>query len=83
MDSVEIALLIISSIEEAIADGYDRFYMNVDYLENGKGSLRVLVMKGPEYLIVYDEVSDLDICFQVLELLESSKYPIKNFTVVM
>lgn len=77
MDSVEITLKVIKGIEEAIVNGYNRFYMNVDDMENGEGFLRILAMFGPKYLIVYEGTFDLDICFQVLKLLERSKYEIK------
>lgn len=49
-------------------------------MENGEGFLRILAMFGPKYLIVYEGTFDLDICFQVLKLLERSKYEIKDFT---
>lgn len=80
MDSVEITLKVIKGIEEAIVNGYNRFYMNVDDIENGEGFLRILAMFGPKYLIVYEGTFDLDTCFQVLELLAKSKYEIKDFT---
>lgn len=81
MDSVGITLKVIECIEEAIMDGYDRFYMNVDDMETGDGFLRILAMIGSKYLIVYEGTFDLDTCFQVLELLERSKYEIKDFTI--
>ena len=81
MDSVGITLKVIECIEEAIMDGYDRFYMNVDDMETGDGFLRILAMVGSKYLIVYEGTFDLDTCFQVLELLASSKYGIKDFTI--
>ncbi len=81
MDSVGITLKVIEGIEEAIMDGYDRFYMNVDDMETGDGFLRILAMIGSKYLIVYEGTFDLDTCFQVLELLASSKYEIKDFTI--
>lgn len=80
MGSVEITLKVIKGIEEAIENEYDRFYMNVDDMENGEGFLRILAMSGPKYLIVYEGTFDLDTCFQVLELLERSKFEIKDFT---
>ena len=80
MDSVGITLKVIECIEEAIMDGYDRFYMNVDDMENGEGFLRILAMFGLKYLIVYEGTFDLDICFQVLKLLERSKFEITDFT---
>ncbi len=80
MDSVEITLEVIEGIEEAIMNKYNRFYMNVDDMETGEGFLRILAMIGPKYLIVYEGTFDLDTCFQVLELLERSKYEIKDFT---
>lgn len=46
MDSVGITLKVIECIEEAIMDGYDRFYMNVDDMETGDGFLRILAMIG-------------------------------------
>lgn len=49
-------------------------------MENGEGFLCILAMFGPKYLIVYEGTFDLDICFQVLKLLERSKYEIKDFT---
>jgi len=80
MDSVEITLKVIEGIEEAIMNGYDRFYMNVDDMETGEGFLRILAMIGPKYQIVYEGTFDLDVCYQVLELLARSKYEIKDFT---
>ena len=80
MDSVGITLKVIECIEEAIMDGYDRFYMNVDDMETGDGFLRILAMIGSKYLIVYEGTFDLDVCHQVLELLARSKYEIKDFT---
>ena len=61
MDSVEIALKVIEGIEEAIMNGYDRFYMNVDDMETGEGFLRILAMIGPKYQIVYEGTFDLDV----------------------
>ena len=81
MDSVGITLKVIECIEEAIMDGYDRFYMNVDDMETGDGFLRILAMIGSKYLIVYEGTFDLDTCFQVLDLLASSKYGIKDSTI--
>lgn len=49
-------------------------------METGDGFLRILAMIGSKYLIVYDGTFDLDICYQVLELLERSTYEIKDFT---
>ena len=80
MDSVGITLKVIECIEEAIMGGYDRFYMNVDDMETGDGFLRILAMTGPKYRIVYEGTFDLDVCYQVLELLARSKYEIKDFT---
>ena len=80
MDSVGITLKVIECIEEAIMDGYDRFYMNVDDMETGDGFLRILAMVGSKYLIVYEGTFDLDICYQVLKLLARSKYEIKDST---
>ena len=80
MDSVGITLKVIECIEEAIMDGYDRFYMTVDDMETGDGFLRILAMIGSKYLIVYEGTFDLDICFQVLKLLERSKFEITDFT---
>jgi len=52
----------------------------VDDLENGNGFLRVLAMYEFKDIIVYDGTFDLDVCYQVLELLARSKYEIKDFT---
>jgi len=75
-----ITLDIIDGIEEALDLGYTRLYVNVDDLENGNGFLRVLAMYEFKDIIVYEGTFDMDTCFQVLELLERSKYEIKDFT---
>lgn len=80
MDSVEITLEVIEGIEKALGMGFTRLYVNVDDLENGYGFLRVLAMQGPKDIIVYEGRFALDVCGQVLKLLERSKYEIKDFT---
>ena len=80
MDSVKITLEIMEGIDKALDLGYTRLYVNVDDLENGNGFLRVLAMYEFKDIIVYEGTFDLDICYQVLELLERSKYEIKDFT---
>ena len=80
MDSVKITLEIMEGIEKALDLGYTRLYVNVDDLENGNGFLRVLAMQGSKDAIVYEGTFALDVCRQVLELLERSKYEIKDFT---
>ena len=80
MDSVKITLEILDGIEEAIDLGYTILYVNVDDLENGNGFLRVLAMYEFKDIIVYDGTFDLDVCYQVLDLLARSKYEIKDFT---
>ena len=80
MGSVEISLKIMDEIEKALDLGYNRLYVNVDDLENGFGFLRVLGMQNSEYSIVYEDTLALDICYQILDLLEKSKYDIKDFT---
>lgn len=80
MDSVKITLDILDGIEKALDLGYTRLYVNVDDLENGNGFLRVLAMYEFKDIIVYEGTFDLDVCYQVLELLARSKYVIKDFT---
>ena len=80
MVSVEIALKILDGIEEALDLGFDKMYVNVDDLENGYGFLRVLTMQGTKDLIVFEGNFALHTCYEVLELLERSKYDIKDFT---
>ncbi|MBQ6629874.1 MAG: hypothetical protein IJH65_13795 [Methanobrevibacter sp.] len=80
MDSVKITLDIVDRIEEVLDLGYARLYVNVDDLENGNGFLRVLAMQGPKDIIVYEGRFALDVCGQVLKLLERSKYEMTNFT---
>lgn len=79
MDSVKITLDILDGIEKALDLGYTRLYVNVDDLENGNGFLRVLAMYEFKDIIVYEGTFDLDVCYQVLELLARSKYVIKDF----
>lgn len=82
MGSVEITLLIMDEIEKSMDLGFNQLYVNVDDLENGFGFLRVLAMQGAsDDLIVFEDTLDLDICFEILELLEKSRYDIKDFTV--
>ena len=83
MKSEEIVSEISYGIEKAIAKGYDRLYVNVDDQDNGTGELRVLAMKGPEDMIVFEGVFQLAICREVLALLEQSQYDIKDFTSVL
>ena len=80
MVSVEITLEILDEIEKALDLGFDKMYVNVDDLENGYGFLRVLAMRGTRDLIVFEGNSALHTCYEVLELLERSKYDIKDFT---
>ena len=80
MDSVKITLEVIEGIEKAISNGYNRFYMNVEDMETGEGFLCILAMNGPKYRVVYEGLFDLDICFQVVELLERSEIEIIDFT---
>lgn len=80
MDSREIADLIEYEIENVIKQGYNRLYMNVDDCENGCGFLRVLAMRGPKYIIVFDGIFSLAMCYEVLSLLKMSQYEIKDFT---
>ena len=83
MDSVEITLLVIDKIEHFLDLGFNRLYVNVDDLDNGFGFLRVLSMKGWEYVIVYEDTFDLKMSYQVLDLLKGLEYDIKDFTVKM
>lgn len=80
MDSVKISLEIFDEIDNALDLGFDKLFVNVDDLENGYGFLRVLAMQGSMDLIVFDGTFALDVCYEVLELLEKSKYSIKDFT---
>lgn len=80
MDSREIADLIEYEIENVIKQGYNRLYMNVDDCGNGCGFLRVLAMIGPKYIIVFDGIFPLTVCYEVLSLLKMSQYEIKDFT---
>lgn len=81
MDSAEITSMIINEIEKAFDLGYTLFYINVDDLDNGHGFLRVLARKESDFIIVYEGTFALDTSYQVLDLLEISKYNIKDFTV--
>ena len=81
MDSYEITSEILNGCGKALDLGYNRLYVNVDELENGFGFLRLLAMKGPKYIIVYEGTFELGVCYQVLELIERSKYDITNFTI--
>ena len=63
-----------------MAKGYTRLYVNVDDQDNGNGELRVLAMKGPNDIIVYEGIFQLATCREVLALLEQSEYNIKDFT---
>lgn len=83
MKSKEIVSEISYGIEKAIMKGYTRLYVNVDDQDNGNGELRVLAMKGPEDMIVFEGVFQLTICREVLALLEQSQYDIKDFTSVL
>lgn len=80
MNAVEISLEIFNEIEKALNEGYGRLFMNVDDQCNGLGFLRVLAMNGPEDMIVYEGTFELKVCYQILDLLEQSKYDIKDFT---
>ena len=80
MGSVEITLEILNGIKKALDLGYDKLYVNVDDLETGFGFLRVLAMKGPKDMIVYEGTFELEVCYQVRELLEKSEYDITDFT---
>ena len=80
MRSEEIVSEIFEGIEKEMAKGYTRLYVNVDDQDNGNGELRVLAMKGPEDMIVFEGVFQLATCREVLALLEQSEYNIKDFT---
>lgn len=80
MGSVEIVSEIFEGIEKVLDLNYNRLYINVDDLDNGFGFLRVLAMKGPENIIVYEGTFELEVCYQVLELVEKSGYDIIDFT---
>lgn len=80
MCSAEIALEIFSEVEKALDLGFNRIYVNVDDLENGFGFLRVLCRKKSKFLILYEDTLALDICFQILDLFEKSRYDIKDLT---
>ena len=81
MDSVDVTLAIFEEIEKALNLGYNRLYVNVDDLENGFGLLRVLCRQKSKYIIVYEDILELEICYQVLDLLEKSEYDITDFTI--
>lgn len=61
--------------------GYARIYVNVDNLQNGTCFLCVLAMYECKYIIVYEGTFALEFCYDVLELLEKSKYDIIDFTI--
>ena len=82
MGSVEIAIDIFEEIKRALDLGYDHLYVNVDSLDNGFGFLRVLCMRKSEYVIAYEGTFTLEVCRQILDLLEKSEYDIKDFTTV-
>lgn len=81
MCSVEISLEIFREIEKALDLGYNLLYVNVDNLENGFGLLRVLSRQKSKYIIVYEDILTLDVCYQILNLLGESEYDIKDFTI--
>ena len=81
MDSAEITSMIINEIEKAFDLGYTLFYINVDDLDNGYGFLRVLTRKESDFIIVYEGTFALDTSYQVLDLLEISKYNIKDLRI--
>ena len=83
MKSEKIVSEITEGIEKAIAKGYTRLYVNVDDQDNGTGQLRVLAMKIPEDMIVFEGIFDLATCREVLALLEQSQYDITDFTGVL
>lgn len=83
MKSEDIVSEIFDGIEKGIAKGYTRLYVNVDDQDNGTGQLRVLAMKIPDDLIVFDEILDLATCREVLTLLKKSQYDIKDFTSIL
>lgn len=80
MESVEICFEINEKIENALNSGCNHLYVNVDDLENGLGFLRVLCRQKSEYINVYEGTFALNICLQVLDLLEKSDYDIVDFT---
>lgn len=80
MRSVDITL-IFKKIDETLNLGYNQLYVNVDDLEDGSGFLRILGMQGSEYIIVYEDTFQLNICYQILEMLDESEYDIKDFTI--
>ena len=81
MGSVEITLVIIDEIEKVLDSGYYRLYVNVDKLKYGFGFLRVLAMNESEDIIVFEDTFTLEVCYQILDLLEKSRYDVKDFTV--
>lgn len=83
MKSENIVLEIFDGIEKAINKGYTRLYVNMDDQDNGTGQLRVLAMKIPEDIILFDGIFDLTTCREVLALLGQSQYDIKDFTSVL
>ena len=80
MDAIEITETIRDEIDKVMPLNYTKLYVNVDDLENGFGFLRVLAMKGSNDIIVYEGTFPLDVCYQVLDLLEQSRYQIIDFT---
>lgn len=83
MKSEEIVLEITEGIEKVMAKGYTRLHVNVDDQDNGTGELRVLAMKGPNDIIVYEGIFQLATCREVLALLQQSKFSIKDVTGVL
>lgn len=82
MGPVGISLEIIGEVEKSLDLGYNHLYVNVDDLENGFGFLRVLSRRKSKFIIVYEDTLALDICYQILDLLERSEYGIKDFTII-
>ncbi|MBE6499902.1 MAG: hypothetical protein E7Z80_05090 [Methanobrevibacter thaueri] len=80
MNCDDVIFEIFNEIEKTLDLGYSRLYVNVDDLDNGYGFLRLLSRKDHDFLIVYERVLDLDLCFEILKLLELSKYNIRDFT---
>jgi len=81
MNAVEVSFKIFKEIDKALDLGYNRIYMNVDNQFNGFGFLRVLARKEMEYFIIYEGTFQLNECYHILDLLNDSKYDIKDFTI--
>lgn len=80
MNATEITERIIAEVKIAIDEGYNRFYINVDNLEDGSGFIRVLAMFELKDKILFEGTYSLDVCYDVLNQMAGSEYIIQDVT---